>query len=124
MADWKDEVVNEGAVDDPTVIRKEWTDNTADEAEFTSETAPVHGKVSRVTTIPDEDVAPDDYNLVINDSDGVDILAGQGAGRSGDNPGQILMATPVSVLGTLTVAITGQANAGAKGKVVIYIDKE
>lgn len=124
MGDWKDEIVNEGKIDNPSVVRKEWTDENGDGVVFFEDTVDLHGLVKRVTTIPNEDNVPSDYDLAIYDSDGVDILAGSGVGRSGTDPGQIILANPVFVLGPLTVAISGQMDVAGKGKVVIYIDKE
>jgi hypothetical protein len=87
------------------------------------ESAQLNGNVTRIITVPDGDNVPSDYNLFVLDDQLVDIMAGGGADRLGTARGHILFENPVSVDSPLSVCITGQTVAGAKGKVLIFLDR-
>ena len=112
-----------GQIDVPRVIEMDWTADSVDGSVPEGVSPVVHGNVTRITTIPDGDNAPSDYDLVVMDVELIDIMAGGGAGRSGTGRGQIIFENPVSVNSTLTISITGQTKLGAKGKVLIYLDR-
>ena len=112
-----------GQIDVPRVIEMDWTADSGDGSVPEGVSPVVHGNVTRITTIPDPDIAPSDYDLVVMDNEQIDIIAGRGAGRSGTGRGQIVFQNPVSVNSALTISVTGQGNLGAKGKVLIYLDR-
>lgn len=80
------------------------------------------GQVVRLVTVPDAVDAPtDNYDVAINDEDGVDILMGAGIDRDTANTEQVLAALLGYVANdclTLSVAAAGNAK---KGTVYLYI---
>jgi hypothetical protein len=111
-----------GRVDVPRVVTIDWEagdDGSVPDAV----TSQLNGNVTRIITVPDGDDVPSDYNIFVLDDQLVDIMAGGGADRSGTARGHILFENPVSVDSPLTVCITGQTEAGAKGKVLIFLDR-
>lgn len=89
-------------------------------------TAKVSGYLVRCVTKPGATTPSDLYDLVIEDEDGVDILAGGGANRSNSSNEQIcpLLSSvmPVSVRkSTLTVKITN-AGDSKTGTIILYFD--
>ena len=94
------------------------------EGAASEETEKVTGIVKRVVTNPDGEVAPTaNWDLVIEDEDGVDILAAGGADR--DPTGakvseQIIPSAPPVVASKLTFKVTNAGNA-KKAVVKAYI---
>ena len=64
-------------------IKWAWTSDASGDAGGSSEgltTNPYNGALERLVTVPDGVDAPTaDYDIVINDQDGVDVLVGAGA---------------------------------------------
>ena len=111
-----------GRIDVPRALEIDWL--AGDDGSVPEKTTPVvHGNVTRITTIPDGDDAPSAYNLYVLDEEGIDLMSSAGEGRSGTGRGQLLFENPVAVNSALTICITGQANAGAKGKILVYLDR-
>lgn len=105
-------------------IKFAWTSGTGGDigkADGTTTNA-YSGKILGLTTVPDGVAAPtDDYDVVINDQDNVDVLMGGGADRDTANTEYVLSASLGAVANdTLTLAIT---NAGdtKQGTVYLYI---
>ena len=100
------------------VVRTSWISDAGGDA---SETTPViSGRVMRVVTNPGGAAAPtDDYDVVINDVDGVDVMAGALADRDTADTEQVIPDPPVAVDGALTVVVSNAGNA-KDGDVVIY----
>lgn len=119
----KIESVGRGAIDDPKQVIVNWDADSVDGSVPEGVSPVVWGNITRITTIPDGDDVPSDYDLVVMDAELIDIMSGGGSGRSGTGRGQILFENPVSVNSALTISITGQNNLGAKGKVLIYLDR-
>jgi len=103
-----------------------WTSDATGEATV-STTNYFTGCIKRVVFAPDTVASPtDNYDITILDSDGTDVLLGNGSNRSGSNIEQF---TPVSTTKIetliektkLTIYVT---NAGShkKGKCILYID--
>ncbi len=82
-------------------------------------TAYIDGAIVRVVTNPGGTAPTDDYDLTIIDSDGVDLLAGEGANRDTSTSEQIFPTNTPFHNGIVTVTI---ANAGdtKDGVVSIY----
>jgi hypothetical protein len=92
-----------------------WTaDSSGDASETTSAT--FDGKLLHVVTVPDGDSAPTaDYDVTLTDSDGVDLLEGNGANRAAASTEHIASASLGAVAHsalTLTVANAGDGGAG------------
>ena len=83
-------------------------------------TGAFNGAIERLVTVPDGTAAPDpDYDIVINDEDGNDVLMGAGADRHTSNTEQVL-ASSLGVVANdklnLVVAAAGNAEEG-----VVYL---
>ena len=81
------------------------------------------GEIRRLVTIPAAaPAAPDDnYNVVVNDEDGTDVLMGAGATRDTANTEQVLAEDLGCVANDrLSLSITS-AGAANKGVVYLYI---
>ena len=108
----------------------EWTSDSGGAATIPSLVA-VSGAIARVVFIPDANAPTDNYDVTLTDSDGIDVLAGQGtdldtAVASSVCPGipltdgtttSVLLTVVDSIL-TLNVTNAGDSNAG---KVVVYV---
>lgn len=80
------------------------------------------GKVIALVTDPDDALAPDDnWDLVVTDADGDDVLAGAGANRDTANTEIVASASLGAVAGTrLTISVTN-AGSGEAGVVTLWI---
>jgi hypothetical protein len=84
------------------------------------------GKLVRVVQVPDAagTQPTDQYDVVVNDDDGADVLAGVGANIS--NAAKSQTVTPLSlgavVESKLTLGVTNAGNAKG-GKTIVYIGK-
>lgn len=89
------------------------------------------GELLRVITDPGSPAPDSAYDLVINDEFGIDILAGQGANLSATASANVCPGTPLkdgtttsvipmTIAGTLTVAITNAGDSKA-GKIVLLM---
>lgn len=96
-----------------------WTSSSGGAADGTT-TAAFDGKLFQVTTDPDGTAAPtDNYDVEVKDSDGVDLLAGNGANRDTANIEHITFTSLGAVAKSkLTLAVT---NAGDTKKGVVYV---
>lgn len=97
-----------------------WT--SASGAADATTTGAFDGKVVGLTTDPDSGAAPDDnYDVVVNDADGHDVLLGAGANRDTANTEHVAEANLGAVAGSkLTLGITNAGNA-KEGVVVLWI---
>lgn len=102
-------------------IKFDWTAHTDGVVTGVATTKTYAGKLIAFTTDPDAGTAPtDNYDIVITDSDGIDVLLGAGANRDTANVEQVASASLGLVVGsTLTFAVT---NAGSGGKGVAWLD--
>lgn len=91
---------------------------------------PVSGEIQRVVIVPGTPTPTALYDLTLTDSDGVDVLAGQGANVAAGNvnicPGTPLKdgtttgVLPMVVDSVLTLNVTN-AGAGGAGSVIVYV---
>ncbi len=84
------------------------------------------GYVCRVVTNPGSTAPLDNYDLVLNDDNGVDIMEGGLANRDTANTEQAMptvggVAICVKPLGTVTQVMTNQTNVDATGVTKIYV---
>ena len=106
-----------------TVKKITFTWTSDDDGKVTKTTTNAYsGEVIRLVTNPDDDAAPDDnYNVVINDEDGNDVLMGGGATRDTATTEQVLASSLGCVANDkLSLSITS-AGAANKGVVYVYI---
>jgi len=104
------------------LIKFAWTSDGAGAADSTT-TKYFDGKILAVVTVPGAGaLAPDpNYDIVITDLLGADILLGNGANRHTANTEFIALASLGAVsLSTLTLAVTA-AGAANSGDVYIYL---
>ena len=87
----------------------------------TTTTNAYSGKVERLVTDPGATAPTDNWDLVINDEDGTDILVGAGANRDTANTEQVL-ASSVGIVANdkLTMLVTN-AGDSKTGTVYVYI---
>jgi len=104
-------------------ITFEWLSDDATGTVSAVTTNKYTGELIRFITDPG-DVAPtDNYDIVITDSDGYDVLHGAGLNRDTANTEQVLAASLGCCFDTvLTLAISNAGNAKT-GKIFLYIRK-
>lgn len=86
----------------------------------------IRGKIVKVETAPGEegDLAtdlPDSYALTLLDAYSLDVLGGNGAGRSASAAESISPSIPIPVDSDLTVTIASAGSAN-KGRIIIHLD--
>jgi len=100
-----------------------WTaDGSGNVTQDTSE--PIEGVILRVVFNPVTGPT-DNYDVVLSDEDGIDVLQGLGANRDTANSEQVIpvdatSGLPIAVSGILSLGIT---NAGASklGQIILYV---
>lgn len=91
----------------------------------------ISGEILKVVTIPGSPAPTDNYDVVLTDEDGEDVLAGQGANRSSSTvqsfapgvplkDGTTTSVGPMPVHSKLTLGVTNAGNSKA-GKVKVYV---
>lgn len=102
-------------------LRLTWTSDGSGNVNGTA-TPTLNGRVERVATNPSATAPTDNYDIVLNDEDGVDIMAAALANRDTANTEQITPSAPPAIAGALTPIVT---NAGASkiGDIVIYYSR-
>ena len=101
------------------VVRTTWLSDAAGDA---SETLPIiSGNIRRIVTNPGAAAPTDDYDVVVNDVDGVDVAADALADRDTANTEQVIPDPAIAVDGVLTVVVSNAGNAKG-GDVVLYYD--
>lgn len=121
------------ATGDNHPIRKITLSWTSDGAGAVSATiANINGEILRVVTNPDgTDIPTDNYDIVLNDADGFDVLVGLAANRDTATTeaiapgialtnGVTISVVPFAVNGNLTLSVTN-AGAAKKGVITIYL---
>jgi hypothetical protein len=107
------------------VIKKvtfDWESSSSGAADGTT-TNYFTGEVIRMITDPGTAAPTADYDIVVNDADGYDILHGAGADRHTSNTEQVLSGTGVlgsCVATRLTLAVTNAGDTKA-GTLILYL---
>lgn len=109
-----------------------WTSDSSGDVSGTvgTSTAAISGEILRCVTNPGSAAPSANYDIVINDADGIDVLAGQGANRHTTTSehvkpgvpfkdGTTTSTAPVCVNGTLTLVVSN-AGDSKNGTVVLY----
>jgi len=102
-------------------IKFAWTSSAGGAADATT-VAGFSGAIERLVTVPDgTDVPTDNYDVVVNDEDGNDVLMAAGQNRSSTVTQQVL-ASSLGVVANdkLTLGVTNAGNA-KKGTVYLYL---
>jgi hypothetical protein len=108
-----------------TTVRKivwAWTSDASGNADLAT-TYSYDGVIQRLVTVPagGGSAPTDNYDIVINDGDGLDVLLGAGANRDTANPEQVASASLGVVAGDrLTLQVSNAGNAKS-GTVRLYI---
>lgn len=111
-----------------TITYKEWatiktvtftwlSDDAAGTASET--TKPISGVILRAVTDPGATAPDDNYDIVVNDADGVDVMAAALANRDTANTEQVTPAAPPAVSGPLTMEVSAAGNA-KEGVLILY----
>lgn len=106
-----------------------WTSDASGDVSGT-DTKPISGEILRVVTNPSATAPSDNYDVVINDADGVDVAGGVLANRDTSNSEQIVpvietvvgsntYASRVFVDGPLSLVVSNAGNA-KQGVVTLY----
>lgn len=82
-------------------------------------TKPISGVILRAVTDPGETAPTDDYDIVVNDANGVDVMAAALADRDTANTEQVIPAVGPAVSGPLTMEVSAAGNA-KEGVLVLY----
>ena len=80
-----------------------------------------NGLIRRVVTNPGAGPPTDNYDVVVNDEDGVDVMAAGLANRDTANSEQVISDPPVAVAGTIDPVVSNAGNA-TSGTIVFYIE--
>lgn len=103
-------------------VKFAWISSAGGAADAVSAAA-FSGAIERLVTVPGAGgVQPtDNYDVVVNDDDGNDVLMGAGANRSNASTQQVL-ASSLGVVANdkLTLAVTNAGNA-KEGTVILYL---
>lgn len=101
---------------------------TADSADGSvpDTTVALDGYLVKIVTNPGATAPTDNWDFVINDAGGVDVLGGAGANRDTTNTEQIYptisgATVPVWCEGSHTLAISGNSVNSAVGTITIYV---
>lgn len=106
-------------------VKWAWTsaaDGTVGAAAVSSTTTNAYnGEIIRLVTDPGATAPTDDYDIVVNDADGNDVLMGAGANRDTTNTEQVLASSLGCVANdTLTLLVTNAGDSKV-GTVYLYI---
>ncbi len=101
-------------------IKFAWTSSAGGAADATT-TEYYDGKIFAFVTDPSATAPTDNYDIVITDGDGIDVLLGAGANRDTANTEYVSQATLGGVAASkLTLAVTNAGNAKL-GDAYLYI---
>ncbi len=112
--------------DSVSTVTWTWTGSTVDGSVPTAASTNVRGYVFLVTTNPGSPAPTDNYDIVLNDSEGVDIMGGELANRDTTTSEQAVPKIQVAygprfVTGPITIGITGNTATAATGNIKAYI---
>ena len=102
-------------------IKYAWTSDASGDADKTTLGA-LTGKILGLTTVPDGTDAPtDNYDVVVNDEDTVDVLMGGGANRDTANTEHVLSTSLGAVAYDKLDLVVSNAGNAKKGIVYVWI---
>jgi Na+/serine symporter len=97
-----------------------WTSD-ASTGNVTGVSEVIHGKIIRVVTNPGATAPTANYDVVLNDADGVDVMGAALADRHTTTSEQVIPDPPVGVHGAISPVVTNAGNEKL-GTIVIYVD--
>ena len=102
-------------------LRFAWTSDASGDVTIAS--AEVYdGKVEVLETNPDGGAAPtDNYDIVVNDGDGDDVLLGAGANRDTANTESVASSSLGAVAGSKLTLIVANAGNAKQGVVILFV---
>ena len=109
----------------------DWVSDGSGAASVAS-SVPVSGTILRVSFIPSATAVPTTlYDVVLNDADGFDVLAGQGANLSETTKTNVCPGVPLKdgattsvtpmVVDSILTLVVSNAGASKAGKVIVYV---
>ena len=106
-------------------IKAAWTAGTGDYAGEVEDTTEKYydGRIIGVATVPGTagDQPDDNYNVAVQDDDGIDLLLGNGASRDEANTEFIAEASCAGLARSKVTISIDSAGSGLKGTVYVYI---
>lgn len=98
-----------------------WTSDGSGDAD--GESSQVYdGEIVGLTTIPDGTAVPTvDYDVVVNDAEGHDVLLGAGADRSATVTEHVARASLAAVAQSTLTLVVSNAGAAKQGTVILYV---
>ena len=110
--------------ENPHPVKKiafDWTSDGSGDATGTT-TNVFTGELLRLVTVPDGVAAPtDNYDIVINDEDGTDVLIGAGADRDTANTEQVIASSLGAVANDKLTIVVSNAGDTKSGVAYLYI---
>lgn len=98
-----------------------WTSDAGGDVTIAS-TKVYDGKLILLETDPDGVAAPtDNYDIVLNDGDGFDVLLGTGANRDTANTERVAEASLGAVAGSLLTLVVANAGNAKQGVVTLFV---
>lgn len=109
------------------IIRVAWTGDASDGTVPDTSLGVVAGQLERITTNPGSTAPTANYDITVEDEDGLDMLGGAGANRHTSNSEEAALPLGTyflrTVADTLTFKLAGQSVASATGVFKLYIRK-
>lgn len=108
------------------VVELDWTGSTTDGSVPTKTIEKMHGFLMKMVTNPGSTAPTDNYDIAINDADGLDALITQGANRDTANTEAVYPVTAAGQLplffppGTYYFALSNSTTLQATGVVKLY----
>jgi len=97
-----------------------WTSDASGDADQVT-SFPYTGVLERLVTDPGSTAPTADYDVVVNDEDGVDVLMGAGADRHTSTTEQVLASSLGCVVGDVLNLVVSNAGDTKEGTVHLYI---
>ena len=113
-------VTTEQTLGSVKLVKFAWTSSAGGAADATTSKV-FDGDVALLATDPGATAPADNYDVVVNDANGIDVLAGGGADRDTANT-EFVQGTSLGMVANskLTLAVTNAGNA-KEGTVYVYI---
>ena len=100
-----------------------WTADASD-ATIPDLTISMKGYIIQAVTNPGSTAPTDNYDIVLNEDNGADLVAGALANRSTSASQCVVFDRPPLSAGNVTISISNNAVNSATGVIVIYVDSD
>ncbi len=98
-----------------------WTADSNGDADAGATNGQVNGKLIWFVTDPDTNAPDDNYDIVINDANGLDVLAAAGVNRDTANTEYVAEASLGAVADSILTLVVANAGDSNQGKVYLYV---